>query len=398
MHRNVALFKLYNLVIFTPVMIPVIVAFWQDNGLSLFDVFVLQSIFAVAVVLLEVPTGMVADRMGKRASLVAAALTIGFGCVLYSLGHGFFAFLAAEVVLAIGLALYSGADAALLFDTLKALGRQDEYPKHVGQGRAIQMLSFAVSNLLGGFIATYSLRATVVATAVGPFLALFVALRMTDVVTPGEGDASSYRGLVRQSIKFVWRHRLVQWRMAFLAVLSGSSMWLLWLYQPYFEHTGVPLWSWGLVFALFNLWAAGASSLSHRFEDVFGRFSMLALMALHTLPLIGLALVMTPFSFLFILGHQTTRGLARPIISARILEQTYADKRSTVLSLSSMAGRLFFAVTGPVVGWLAQTLSMRDSLLAQLGLIGAFFVLLAVARSLIPAKYFVVKDSVTDRQ
>ena len=68
--RNVFLYKLLSLVQFLPFMLPVIVLFWQENGLDMFDVYILQGVFALFIVLLEVPTGMVADRIGKKTSLL----------------------------------------------------------------------------------------------------------------------------------------------------------------------------------------------------------------------------------------------------------------------------------------------------------------------------------------
>jgi iron complex transport system ATP-binding protein len=75
LRRNISRYQAFAALSITPIMLPVIVLFWRENGLDLFDIFLLQAIFAVANVLLEVPTGMVADRLGKRTSL-ATLLTV----------------------------------------------------------------------------------------------------------------------------------------------------------------------------------------------------------------------------------------------------------------------------------------------------------------------------------
>jgi hypothetical protein len=85
-------------------------------------------------------------------------------------------------------------------------------------------------------------------------------------------------------------------------------------------------------------------------------------------------------------------------VSARILDYTFADKRATVLSLASLAGRLFFAVTAGLVGWMAKALPMETSLLGQAGLLAVMLIVLLVMYHRIPVKYFTVKASVRAQQ
>ena len=226
--QNIWRYEAFTALSFTPVMIPVVVLFWQANGLNLFDVFLLQAIFAMAVLVLEVPTGLVADRLGKRTSLLWGSGIEVAGMVTYGLGHGFGAFLAAELLLALGASLYSGAGAALLYDTLKALGREDTFQKRQGRAVAWQMGSFALCNLVGGVVGTYSYRATVWLSAIGPVAALVIALGFREVQARRRTDdwragLRSYRDLIGQSLRFVRKHQLVRWQVMFLGVLTGSG-------------------------------------------------------------------------------------------------------------------------------------------------------------------------------
>jgi len=98
-------------------------------------------------------------------------------------------------------------------------------------------------------------------------------------------------------------------------------------------------------------------------------------------------------SFLFILGHQAVRGFARPIITDRILQFTHDDKRATVLSLNSMGSRLFFALTGPLVGWVSETESTPTTLYAQAAALVVILLGLGWAYLRIPSKYFSPKQA-----
>jgi predicted MFS family arabinose efflux permease len=396
--RNLTLFYIYQVALAAFWFVPVIVLFWQENGLDPFDIYLLQGLFAVAVVLLEVPTGMVADRLGKRASLLWAAGFLVAGLMVYALGTGFWTFLIGEVVLAVGAALYSGADSAFVYDTLQRLGRQDEFRRVDGLSRGLQMASMAVFMVLGGFMGEVSYRATLWLSALGPMVALLVGLGFVEAGSEKD-RAGSYRQLISDSLRFVVKHRLVRWHVLFFAVLIGSSTWLLWLYQPYMQQVGLPVYAFGLAFALFNLFSALCSGMAQRFDDRLGRTGSLgALMLLQVLPLPLMALWMVVPGTLFILAHQAVRGISRPLVNDRLLRYTYADKRATVLSLGSLTGRLFFAVTAPFIGWITKTRTLRVSLLVQGVLLVVILLGMLMTYLRIPNKYFAVKDSVRERQ
>ncbi len=119
--RNITVMMVYQITITMFFFVPVMTLFWQDNGLSLLEVMILQSIFSIATVLLEFPSGVLADRYGKRKVLITASLMSFVGLALYCVADDFYSFLAAERLLALWIALMSGADSALLYDSLKEL-------------------------------------------------------------------------------------------------------------------------------------------------------------------------------------------------------------------------------------------------------------------------------------
>lgn len=401
---NIWRYQMFVALAFTPFMLPVLVLFWQENGLDMFDVFLLQGIFAVAVVILEVPTGMVADRLGKRVSLIAASSTLLAGMLVYAIGFSFWTFLIAEIILAIGLSLLSGADSALLYDSLKAVGRADDFQQIEGRARAMQMTALALTNLIGGFVGEYSYRLTVWMSAIGPLIGLLLAIGFVEVnptvrpLTLREGFRS-YWTLISQSFRFVRKHRLVRWYVAFFAVTGGGLSWLLWLYQPYMELVGLPVWAFGVAFAGFSLFAAMISHFAHKIEKYLGQMkTILLIILLMLLPLPLMAFFLGPLSVLWILSHQAARAMHHPITKGWILRYTFADKRATVLSMGALGARLFFAVTSPLIGLVTREASLTSSLLFQWMVLAVLYGALLISFRRIPDKYFTVKDTVLQRQ
>ncbi len=87
---------------------PVIVIFWLKNGLTMSSIMLLKSLHGIAVLLLEVPTGVIADRYGAKRLFIYASILYVISLFVYAVGHSFLIFLIAELIAAFGTALVSG--------------------------------------------------------------------------------------------------------------------------------------------------------------------------------------------------------------------------------------------------------------------------------------------------
>lgn len=104
----------------------------------------LQALYYVVVVAAEVPTGVLADRFGRKAILAIGALVNGVGCWVFALSHDVATFALGEVLFGLGTALVSGADSALLYDSLAAERREAQFPRAAGAAEASWLLATAV--------------------------------------------------------------------------------------------------------------------------------------------------------------------------------------------------------------------------------------------------------------
>mgnify|MGYP002039676018 CR=1 FL=1 len=136
---------------------PIIVLFFQEHGLTLTEVMILQSIYSLTVALVEIPSGYFADYFGRKNSMILSCTFLFLGYLIFSNYVGFSIFILAEILLALGSALMSGADSAIMYDTLLEEGKQEDYTKFEGRTYAIGNFSEAIAGLLGGLLATISL-------------------------------------------------------------------------------------------------------------------------------------------------------------------------------------------------------------------------------------------------
>lgn len=349
--------------------VPVIVLFWKDNGLSMFQVMILQSLFSVAVILLEVPSGYFADMYGRRKTLILSSVFATLGIFTYSIGTGFWIFLLAEAVWALGVSLVSGADSAMFYDTLVEIGEKSSYKQRWGLASSLNMISAAAAAVLGGFIAEYSLRWTLFAQV--PFMAAMIPIAYSLKETSShENLAEKETETVKAVMGKVWKNNRLRYIVLYGAFIYACLQAAFWMYQPYFELTGLEIAAFGWAYASFNVISAASSKYGYLIEGKLGKVKSLALMPLMiAASLFLMSNVLAVFSFAFIFLQQFIRGFQKPVISDYINELISSENRSTILSTKSLLGRLMQAGALPIFGLVVDVYSVPVAL-TSLGITG----------------------------
>ena len=158
MKRNILALYLIKLSKWFTLVMPIIVLFYEKHGLGLQDVFILKSVYSIAAVALEIPSGYLADVWGRRKCLILGCILFFFGYLCYSFTSTFTAFLFAEILLGTGQTLVNGADSALLYDTTAQYKKENLYLRYEGRITMIGNFAEALAGIFGGLLATYSLR------------------------------------------------------------------------------------------------------------------------------------------------------------------------------------------------------------------------------------------------
>ncbi len=343
---------------------PVIVLFYQDNGLGMQQIFWLKSIYSVAIVAMEIPSGYMADVWGRKKTLVLGGLLGAVGFAVYSFSYGFWAFAVAEVILGIGHSFVSGADSALLYDTLKADGRDKEYIKQEGWITSSGNFSEALAGICGGLLATISFRMPFYFQFAVASLAVPASLLLKEPQIHGKELTTSFKAIV-QTIHQTIKHSKLRSALLVSSATGTASLTFAWFVQPYFEQAGLPLSLFGVMWTLLNLSVGISSMFSYRAERYLGQrnsilliiFSLSAgyFLAAWKISLIGIAIL-----FLFYLF----RGIAHPILKDYINQYTRSEVRATILSLRNFVIRINFALVGPLLGYLTDQFSLNVAFIA----------------------------------
>jgi len=137
---------------------PIIWLFYAENGLSISDLFIIQGIYSLVIAIIEIPSGYLADVMGRKKAIVLGTLFGLLGMIAYSLSYGFSGFLLAALCLGVGQSFISGSDTALMYDSLVKLKRQNEFIKLEGRIVSAGNIAEASAFVIGGLLAEIRLR------------------------------------------------------------------------------------------------------------------------------------------------------------------------------------------------------------------------------------------------
>jgi len=354
---------------------PIIVLFYQENGLSIQDVFVLKGIYSIAVVLLEIPSGYLADAWGRKSTLILGSILGCLGFVIYSLSFNFYGFLAAELVLGIGGSFISGSDSALLYDSLKAEGKEKNYLKLEGRIMSMGNFAEALAGVCGGLLAGLSLRYPFIAQSGIAFLAIPASFMLIEPQSEKTKEEASFMHILRIVKYALWENKKLRWNIVYSSVIGCATLTLAWFLQPYFEQIGLSVSQIGFVWAGLNLCVGLVGLVAYKIENKLGKINTSILI------IIGIsggfiltALFDSLIAILFVFIFYLTRGIATPVLKNYINELTESNVRATVLSLRNFIIRIFFAIIGPFLGWYTDKMDIQSALI----LAGSIFFILAL--------------------
>ncbi len=357
LRRNIPLLYAFSFLQMTLFPMAIITLFWKEHiGLSLSQILLLQSIFAVSMVVMEYPSGYISDRIGYRTALTIASLLGLVGWGYYTMATSFQEVLIAEVLLGISTSFISGTDSALLFESLKAGKEDTTYSRCEGRSTFFGQTGEAAGAIFAGVLyAHYPLLPFFLQIAVW-LLALIITRGMVEPKREPQRHGNHLaQALASARYVFIENKRL---RITILLsiILGLSSFYPVWLIQPYMRDCGVPLASFGPVWAGANMIVAVFALFSHRVRAFLGdRGMVLLVVALVWVGYMGLGLSVGVWGFLFYYLLTAMRGMRGPFFLHVAQNEIPSETRAGMLSLQSLSFRMIFALTGPLIGRYADS-------------------------------------------
>ncbi len=335
------------------VFMPIAVPYFQSKGLSMADVFTLQAFFGLVVLISEVPSGYIADIVGRKSTLVIGAAIAGVGHSLLLFADGFWGLVMFELALGIAHSLISGADIAILYDTELAMGRGEQAQRQiVGRLYSFRTVSESIAAFLCTLLLLHSMDLVIWVQAAAGWIPLALALLLVE--PPGERLKSDDHlgNMVEICQALLTRSRLLRLIVLALCIWSLTTFYAVWLLQKLWDLQGVPLAHFGYLWAVLCLVAAVSGRYADAVERRFGATPVLVFIGLAPavgyLGLDGLGVIGAYFAAL---SFFIARGFGMVVLRNALNSRIPSEFRATANSLTSFGFRGVFVLTGPVVGY-----------------------------------------------
>jgi MFS family permease len=325
--------------------------FLLDAGLSVAEVFIANAAFSVGTVLFEIPTGVVADTIGRRVSfllslVVLATSTLGY-VWLAQVGGGVVAFSAVSVFMGLGFTFYSGAMEAWLVDGIRSLGFDGGLDRIFARAQIIGGASMLIGTVGGGLLGQIDLAIPFLVRAGLLFVLLalawagmrdigFTPRPVTLATLPAEATA-----IARTGVTEGWSSRPLRLIMIAGALQNGFFMWAWYAWQPYFlELLGDDaVWVAGVVAALLSVALMAGNALVSVVTRWCGRRTTVLVSAavVFSLASIGVGLANTFVVALgFLLVVAVAMGITMPVRQTFIHGMVASEQRATIVSFDSL--------------------------------------------------------------
>lgn len=344
--------------------------FMLDAGLDIGAVFIANAAYTAGMVLFEIPTGVLADVRGRRASFLLSVIVLMLATLAYvgvsMVGGGLLPFVIVSVFLGLGYTFYSGAVEAWLVDALNATGYTGELDHVFARGAMITGAAMIAGSIGGGVLGTFNLQIPYLVRAGLLLVVLVVAyFTMHDIgYTPRPLKLNRLPAemqiVARNSVQYGWQEPHI--RLIVLAGLFqfGFMSWAFYAWQPYLlDLYGNPdaVWITGVIAALLSVSTIIGNSVVEVFTRFCGRRTTLLLgaMGVFSLALVGVGMfqsfwIATP---LLLIGMGAT-GAITPVRQSFIHQLTPSNQRATVVSMDSMVSSSGGIVNQAALGQIAN--------------------------------------------
>ena len=317
-------------------------------GMGIFSLTQLTSAF------FELPTGVLSDRIGRRKTIILGAVFSSTAILCYAAAPGAIILFLGGFMEGIARSLYSGNNAAMLFDTLAEEDNESSYHHYFGRMSAMYQVALGIAALLGGLVGVYSLNLVMWLSLPPQLCALGLSFWFVEPKRTENKKTGSLHHLF-EAVAHMRKNPRLMWLTVAQSVSFGFG-------EAKFQFTSAffltlwPLWAIGLLRSVANALAATGFWIAGHVIDRFQHLRVIIFcgVAGNFFNLVGVLLA-NMFSPLIIVAPSVLYGLSTTARN-HLFQQNFTDEqRATLGSIVSLLGSVVFAFAAFLIGWLADS-------------------------------------------
>ncbi len=327
--------------------------FGLARGLSVQDMVTVEIFYALAALVLEVPTGALADRWSRKKTLLLSSFCIFFEFFLLIFAYNLWGFLASALAAALGGALASGTANALLYDSLLETGEQGDFERQLGRIGLWESLAGLIGALGGawvavrwGLVSPYWLSLLGVVLAFGTALSLYEPNKQSD-----HSPAENIWAHMGEAFTFLRGQPVLQKIVLLATCLAAVFEYVDEYLQIYMQGVGVPVAFFGLFYACYMGGEAGFRSLAYRLKEIKQpRWLFVGFLGGFALFLLWAAALRSLWGLLPLFLALACVWLSQPLTTGYLHHRTPSSHRATVESFAHLLTSLLAVGVGLAFG------------------------------------------------
>lgn len=348
--------------------------FLMDAGLDIFQVFIVNAVFTAGMALFEIPTGVFADTLGRKASFLFSLIFLIIGTVLYvlvsNMEDNFYLFCGISIILGIAFTFYSGAVEAWVVDELQATGFKGEMDNVFARGTMFSSLAMLIGTVGGGLLGNIHLSIPYIVRTLILILAALVAFfsMKEQGFTPKPLNLKNIpremKKIAIDSITYGYKHPSIKLIMIMTAFQMAFIVWGWYAWQPFFlELFGDKdaVWLAGIIAALISLSMAAGNRCVNIILPRFNKRTHLLLICagLQALAILGVGMTGSFYTAVgLFLVFMFLWGVMGPIKQAYLHKLIPKEQRATIVSFDSLVGSGSSVIGQSGLGYLSKVTSI----------------------------------------
>jgi len=360
--RRVRRFYLYQAASSFAIWIPFWALWIRGNLATDFDFTVVDVAFWIGLLVFQLPVGVLADRYGRKRTIVLSELFRSAGILGYGVSTAFLGYVIANVVWSLG-AAFSIGTSSYLYESLLEAKHESEFPRYIGRNTMIQLLSNAAGAFAGGLFvqAVHDIRLTLILGAALNLVAVGVALTFVEPKVERMTEPT-YSEQLRQGLRIVRRREGVALLIG-LEVFLGVTLYAMAIFRPlYLQFLGLSATEIAISISGFLVVAAIWSAFAGTIARVLGEFGTIALMVfMASAAFFGMYGAGTfPGAVLFQVPIYIVWSLQPALTTAFLNRRLEPGQRATVLSMGAFAYTLGLVIVEPLAGLLTTATGLLN--------------------------------------
>lgn len=370
LEKNIKLDYVYKFLSSIDIGSAIWVLYMAFKGMSLVEIGLLESIYHATSIICEIPTGSIADIMGRRKTIIVGRLMSAVSAIIMLFSYSFIGFAASFVISAISNNLNSGSEEALVYDSLKAVGKEEEYLRINGTLNLIIEISQGIAVLLGGILSDFSFGYSYVLAIIISLCTFGISFGFTEPDIHGEKkDKVTVAGHFKECFRVMKNNKKIILIMMFFELIFMTGTTTHFYSQQYFSDMGYSRSIISVIFVVASIGCALVAKAAYRIERV------LKLRILYMAPIIGaVSLIIIGLgegatSILGFILFSMSINILYPVSSTYINKLIPSAQRATLISVQSMCFSVFMIVIFPMLGWIGEATSLKVAFIILSGIL-----------------------------